>query len=96
VTEAYQRRLFEQKTFEGFDWVNLARTTGVPDVNSFRACLAGDQSANVIRLDVEEGKRLKVASTPTIIINGEILHGAVTSDQLEATYTDALRRQPSR
>jgi len=92
VTEAYQSKLFEQKTLEDYDWVGLARPTGVPDLGAYRVCLDGDQSANQIKHDVQMGKALKIASTPTLIINGALQSGALTGDQLETAYSVALRR----
>lgn len=91
VTEAYQSQLFQQRTLESFNWAELARKTGVPDLAAYRSCLDGDQSADAIKRDVDAGKRLSVTGTPTFIVNGTIFRSAITADQLEAAYSNALK-----
>ncbi|RKT05879.1 protein-disulfide isomerase [Streptomyces sp. 3211.6] len=68
--------------------VELAREAGVPDLERFKADLAGEQAAAALRRDREEGYRIGVRSTPSFLVNGQPLAGAQPLD----AFTTAIAR----
>jgi protein-disulfide isomerase len=59
----------------------LAAEVGL-DPGRFSECLTSQRSSDVVVRDMEEAKRLGITGTPTFIVNGSVLPGAVTSEQL--------------
>ncbi|WP_405439691.1 DsbA family protein [Streptomyces avidinii] len=68
--------------------VELAREAGVPDLERFKADLAGEQAAAALKKDQEEGYRIGVTSTPSFLLNGRPVAGAQPLD----TFTAAIAR----
>ncbi|MFD9012933.1 DsbA family protein [Streptomyces sp. NPDC059552] len=68
--------------------VELAREAGVPDLERFKADLAGEQAAAALKRDQEEGYRIGVTSTPSFLLNGRPIAGAQPLD----TFTAAIAR----
>ncbi|MFD0376654.1 DsbA family protein [Streptomyces sp. NPDC127112] len=68
--------------------VELAREAGVPDLDRFKADMAGDQAAAALRRDREEGYRIGVQSTPSFLVNGQPIAGAQPLD----AFTTAIAR----
>ncbi|RSS98849.1 disulfide bond formation protein DsbA [Streptomyces sp. WAC07149] len=69
--------------------VELAREAGVPDLDRFKADLAGEQAAAALRRDQEEGYRIGVQSTPSFLVNGQPLAGAQPLDAFTAAIAKA-------
>lgn len=46
------------------------------DISKFTACLSSGKFAEKVKLDVEQGKKIGVKSTPTFFINGMMINGA--------------------
>lgn len=53
------------------------------DANSFQRCMEDGRHSAAIRSDIEDGLRIGVRATPTFVVNGTILRGAVTKADLE-------------
>ncbi|WP_030390155.1 DsbA family protein [Streptomyces sp. NRRL S-241] len=68
--------------------VELGREAGVPDLERFKADLAGEQAAAALKKDQEEGYRIGVTSTPSFLLNGRPIAGAQPLD----TFTAAIAR----
>ncbi|MFJ8210181.1 DsbA family protein [Streptomyces sp. NPDC096033] len=68
--------------------VELAREAGVPDLDRFKADMAGEQAAAALRRDREEGYRIGVQSTPSFLVNGQPIAGARPLD----VFTTAIAR----
>ncbi|MFF4426633.1 DsbA family protein [Streptomyces sp. NPDC001549] len=68
--------------------VELAREAGVPDLERFKADLAGEQAAAALKKDQEEGYRIGVTSTPSFLLNGKPIAGA----QPLGTFTAAIAK----
>ncbi|MFF4371541.1 DsbA family protein [Streptomyces sp. NPDC001594] len=68
--------------------LELAREAGVPDLDRFKADMAGEQAATALRRDREEGYRIGVQSTPSFLVNGQPIAGA----QPLAAFTTAIDR----
>jgi protein-disulfide isomerase len=60
------------------------------DLKSFDECLKGERSRRSILNDVREAQRLGINSTPTFVINGKIIRGAVSFNDFKAVITREL------
>lgn len=78
----------KEKGFAEPRLVELAREAGVPDLERFKADLAGEQAAAALRKDQEEGYRIGVTSTPSFLLNGRPIAGAQPLD----TFTAAIAK----
>jgi protein-disulfide isomerase len=93
VREPYQSLLFQhQKEFATLDWTALAKQGGVPDTDSFAQCIRDAVPRDHIRKDIEAGKALGIAQTPTIIMNGAFLSDGLSEDKLESVYREKNSR----
>jgi protein-disulfide isomerase len=57
---------------------------------AFDKCLGSQSSRAAVLADVEEAKRIGVSGTPTILVNGKILRGAVAFEVLKGAIDQAL------
>ncbi|POX40401.1 disulfide bond formation protein DsbA [Streptomyces sp. Ru73] len=64
----------------------LARSSGVADIDRFRRDMKSDAAAEALGRDQAEGYDLGVQSTPSFLVNGEPIAGA----QPTATFTRAI------
>ncbi|WP_406738209.1 DsbA family protein [Streptomyces sp. NBC_00853] len=78
----------KEKGFAEPRLVELAREAGVPDLERFKADMAGEQAAAALKKDQEEGYRIGVTSTPSFLLNGKPIAGAQPLD----TFTAAIAR----
>jgi protein-disulfide isomerase len=60
------------------------------DRKSFDECLKAERSRLSILNDVREAHRLGIDSTPTFVINGKLIRGAVSFDDFKAVITREL------
>ncbi|WP_030621385.1 DsbA family protein [Streptomyces sclerotialus] len=72
--------------------VELARDSGVEDIDRFRRDLRSDEAAEALDRDQQEGYELGVQSTPSFLVNGEPIAGA----QPTATFTQAIDEAAAR
>lgn len=70
---------------------DLARGIGL-DVRQWEQCYDSQKYQQRIDANHAESVRLGVNSTPTFIINGQVLRGALSYDQLNAAVTAAAER----
>ena len=63
-------------------WTSYAREAGISDTAAFVACMQEANEPARIQRGIEEGKRIAVAGTPTILINGWRLLSTPTADEL--------------
>ncbi|MFI8994267.1 DsbA family protein [Streptomyces sp. NPDC053542] len=66
--------------------VELARDSGVKDIDRFRRDMKSDAAAKALDRDQQEGYQLGVQSTPSFLVNGEPIAGA----QPTATFAQAV------
>ncbi|WP_412077313.1 DsbA family protein [Streptomyces xanthophaeus] len=66
----------KEKGFGEARLAELAREAGVPDLERFKADMAGEQAAAALKKDQEEGYRIGVTSTPSFLVNGKPIAGA--------------------
>jgi protein-disulfide isomerase len=53
------------------------------DEAAFNECLDSNRYQNVVASELAEGQDQEVRSTPTLIVNGELIPGAVPFEQLQ-------------
>jgi len=76
--------------------IALAQQVGL-DLVPFNACLTSDEAWQAVRADMEEGKALQVANTPTVFINGRRFIGAQAEPiQQMIEYEISQARQAAR
>ena len=56
---------------------------GLPQ-EEFDACLDSGRTRSEVDAELREGQEKEVESTPTLIINGELIRGAVPFDQIQS------------
>lgn len=52
------------------------------DAGMFADCVTAQRSSDAVVNDIQEAKRLGITGTPAFIVNGAVIAGAVTSEQL--------------
>ncbi len=91
---AYADRLFaNQKRFSRAELVDHAEALDL-DRERFESCLGDTRMADRVRRDVEEGQRLGISATPTLIINGRVIEGLPPPKKLATLVT--LQQQQNR
>jgi predicted DsbA family dithiol-disulfide isomerase len=65
------------------------------NVDLFKKCLASSESRIAVIADLREAKRLGIDSTPTFLINGRLLRGAVGLEQFKVAIDRELRATQS-
>ncbi len=61
-------------------------------MDAFEKCLAENKYLAAVQADMEEGKKLKVKSTPTFFINGQLINGAQPMDVFAEIIDEELAR----
>lgn len=72
-------------------FTRFAAIAGVPDEEAFEACLEDVSSAAAVRRDADAGSLLRLTATPTLLVNGRRVRGALSADRLEEMVVEALR-----
>lgn len=69
-------------------WSVFAEEAAVPDIPSFRRCMAEEATRGRVEEDLRLGQEIGVRTTPTIIVNGQAFFGADAMEAIE----DLIRR----
>ncbi|MFK5690678.1 thioredoxin domain-containing protein [Ornithinimicrobium sp. LYQ92] len=85
--EDFQAAVFALSTeghgeFDAADLVDIAEEVGVPDVEQFEADLENEELIDAVRSDTAEGRQIGVSSTPTFLINTQVLQGAYPAERM--------------
>jgi protein-disulfide isomerase len=62
------------------------------NTTAFNTCLDSGRQADAVKTDSDEGRKLGVGSTPTMFINGRMLSGGQTYNDVRAIVEDELKR----
>jgi len=80
--ESFHEILIREKTFDG-RWDSLAVLAEIQDILSFRKCLLDKDARNRIQNEINIAKRFNIQSVPTIVINGYMIQGMISEEQLD-------------
>jgi protein-disulfide isomerase len=80
----------KQEAIGKVDWGDLAAEAGVGDLNGFRRCMEEHRHAARIEQDLAAGRELGTPATPTSLINGWKVLGALDEEKLDAMIAEAL------
>ena len=72
----YHDKLFSLQRVDSANLRNTAETLKL-DLTQFDACVNSDESREAVAKDKREGSRWGITSTPTFVVNGKILPGAI-------------------
>jgi protein-disulfide isomerase len=87
---ALTRLVFAQQDSLGIaPWRSFAARAGVRDLTRFDQCLGSGRYAERVARDVAAGNRVRIEVTPTLIINGVLHPGALTTAQLDSLVAEA-------
>lgn len=78
----YQAIYKQQDSLGKESWKNMARSARVSDIAVFTKCMEDSEIRSVVDREVQIGKEIGVDGTPTLIINGRMVSGAMSSAQL--------------
>ncbi|HEX3145486.1 MAG TPA: thioredoxin domain-containing protein [Pyrinomonadaceae bacterium] len=73
----YHDALFTANDLSDSGLNKIAKALGL-DSLKFDQCMTSEKSRQFVTEDITEGQRLGVNSTPTFIVNGSVIHGAVS------------------
>ena len=90
----YQDALFSANNLSPETFNKLAEDLGL-NTDRFRACANSVPSINAITKDLELAKRLRLESTPSFIINGQMVNGAIGIDEFRRLINKELGIQGS-
>lgn len=91
-------KLFEtQDTWAGLandaakaDFISYAGDLGL-DTTAFDSCLSANQDADKIKKDTDAGTAAGISATPTFVINGEVVVGALPYDSFKQVIDAKLK-----
>jgi protein-disulfide isomerase len=87
----YHDKLFaNQPKFERADLLRYAAEVGLP-VDRFAACLDAHRFAPQVEADVEQARAIGIRGTPTFVINGRLVAGALPVEDFRTLIDEALR-----
>jgi protein-disulfide isomerase len=88
----YHAKLFERQGREQFSIENLTKWAG--DLNldeqAFRNCLTSSQYLDELNANMREFQASGGTGTPTFLVNGQLLNGTVSWDEMKATIDAQL------
>lgn len=64
------------------DLVSIAEATGISDLLSFRACLAGEGAARSVDADLKHGLELGIPGVPALVAGSRLVVGSVSDAEL--------------
>jgi protein-disulfide isomerase len=90
--ERFHDLLFEgQESIGSRSWTSFAMAAGVSDTAAYRTCLANEATRKRVEADRQLALALKARGTPTFVVNGVMITGA-----LDSARVDSLVRASSR
>lgn len=62
------------------------------NVEQFSFCLNSDSARETVVRDMQEAQKLKIEATPTFLINGKLVKGALSEDDFRKAINNELRK----
>lgn len=91
----YQDELFAMSSLEASALQKTARALKL-DLPKFDACLTSADSNDAVTKDKREAARWGISSTPTFLINGKMIQGAINFDSFKSLIEQELRSVATR
>lgn len=90
--EAYHDRLFAQQDSIGSKaWEEFAEEAAVPDLDAFTRCVREERLIANVDRDAALAEKTGIRLTPSIVVNGTLIPGALSAAELEKWITDPER-----
>lgn len=80
-----------QESLDAEGLKKMAKKVGLKS-DEFEKCLSENKTLAQVRADMEEGRKLKVKSTPTFFINGQLINGAQPIEVFSEIIDEELAR----
>ena len=91
----YHNALFASETLSPEELSRLASNLGL-NLAKFKTCVLSEASRIAVRKDVQEARQLGINSTPTFIINGKLVRGAIGFEEFKTIIERELRSAEGR
>jgi protein-disulfide isomerase len=86
--EPYHDRLFAQQDSIGLKpWTRFAAEAGVPDTAAFNQCVRDERLMPNVTRDADLARETGIDVTPSIVIDGTLIPGALSAAELEKRVT---------
>jgi protein-disulfide isomerase len=90
----YHDKLFaNQPDFQRADLLRYAGEVGLPG-ERFAACLDARRFAPAVETDVAQARAIGIRGTPTFIVNGRLVAGALSVEEFRRLIDEALKDKP--
>jgi protein-disulfide isomerase len=92
--EEYHNLLFQHQDSLGLiTFLEFAKRARVPDLGAFEKCNSASGPVQKIEASITAGKDLGISATPTLLINGTLVHGAIGKIQLDSIISATLAHE---
>lgn len=86
----YHDALFASEVLSTEVFNKMASNLGL-DISKFKACLVSEASRTAVFKDIQEARQLGINSTPTFIVNGKLVRGVISSEELKGIIERELK-----
>lgn len=87
----YHSFLFERQNQLGsFSYIDLAKEAGVGDIPLFSSCIENRETASIVEAGSRLAQELNVSTIPTFLINGRLVPGFLTEEELSVYIEEEL------
>jgi len=86
----YHDALFDSDALSPEVFTSLAKVVGL-DLDQFQKCLASQESRMAVLHNLSEAQQLGIDSTPTFLVNGKLIRGAVSFEEFKAVIERELK-----
>lgn len=73
------------------NWTLLASDAGISDVKGFHTCVTKRHTAHRVHTDTLLAHQVGIDGIPTVVVNGEMYSGVLSTDELDAIIQQALK-----
>lgn len=89
--EAYHKLLFaNQDRLDNLSYKYLAKKVGVQNLSAFKKCIKTQATGGKVVAGLNLAKKLNLSAIPAFLINGKLVTGALSEQQLTALVEEAL------
>lgn len=74
------------------DLIELAKEVGVPDIDAFTEALDDEEIRAAVQADTQEARAIGVSSTPTFLVNTQVVQGAYPPQHFQQVIAAELEK----